>query len=243
MCCALVYLTLDASQTAATCFGFAETLAVAATVLPRDPQLMKLPLLFLVNLFHPCCFEQSISAFRCVRLQEGALVQVGSADVDVLLGDVVHRQLLGLGALLGTILSQLKTRTSIIAPMFGTHLHIAICTLEAELLTIIFRVSSFSSRSLLRSFSRRRRRCSTANSASVYVRSTLWRCCMPRVHPPRLGTLVNPWHRGKKNTVTWSKVTLPRRVFFAFFGMDVAIGGGKKMTLKFIAIKYSDTLF
>lgn len=189
---------------------------------------MKLPLLFLINLFHPCCFEQCISTFRRVRLEEGALVQVGSADVDVLFGDVVHCQLLSLGALLGTILSQLKTRPSIIPPPSVTHLHITICMLEAELLTIIFRASSFSSRSLLRSFSRRRRRCSTANSASVYVRSTLWRCCMPRVHPPRLGTLVNPWQRGKKNTVTWSKVTLPRRAFFAFFGMDVAVEEGGK---------------
>lgn len=115
--------------------------------------------------------------------------------------------------------------------------------LEAELLTIIFKASSFSSRSLLRSFSRRRRRCSTANSASVYVRSTLWRCCMPRVHPPRLGTLVNPWHRGKKNTVTWSKVTLPRRAFFAFFGMDVAMEGWGKMTLEYSVIKNFHTFF
>lgn len=95
----------------------------------------------------------------------------------------------------------------------------------ASLLTFSLRASSFSSLSRLRSFSRRRSCCSTANSASVYVRSALWRCIIPRVHPPRLGTLVKPWHRGKKNTVTWSKVTLPRRGLLAFLRMDVAVDG------------------
>lgn len=90
------------------------------------------------------------------------------------------------------------------------------------ILTFSLRASSFSSLSRLRSFSRRRSRCSTANSARVYVRSTVCRCIMPSVHPPRLGTLVNPWHRGKKNTFTWSNVTLPRRALFDFFRMDVA---------------------
>lgn len=113
------YLTFDASQAAAARFRFAEALAVAAAVLPGDPQLVKLPLLFLINLFHPCCFQQRIAAFRCVRLEEGALVQVGSADVDVVFGDVVHRQLLSLGTLLGTVLSQLRTRTSIMPPLSG----------------------------------------------------------------------------------------------------------------------------
>ena len=48
---------------------------------------------------------------------------------------------------------------------------------------------------------------------------------MPSEQPPRLGTLVKPWHRGKKKTVTWSKVTLPRRARLAFFRIDVAVDG------------------
>lgn len=106
----------------------------------------------------------------------------------------------------------------------------------ASFLTFSLRASSFSSLSLLRNFSRRRSRCSTANSASVYVRSTLWRCIIPRVHPPRLGTLVKPWHRGKKNTVTWSKVTLPRRALLDFLRMDVAVDG-ERVHLEYILSK------
>lgn len=85
-----LYLTFDASQAAATRLRFAETLAVATAVLPGDPQLMQVPLLLLVNLFHTSCFEQCVAMFRRVRLEERALIQVGSTDVDVLLGDVVH---------------------------------------------------------------------------------------------------------------------------------------------------------
>lgn len=59
---------------------------------------------------------------------------------------------------------------------------------------------------------------------------------MPRVHPPRLGTLVNPWHRGKKNTVTWSNVTLPRRALFDFFRMEVAVNE-ERVDLKYISSK------
>lgn len=80
---------------------------------------MELPLLFLVDLLHPRRFEQRVPAFWRVRLEEGALVQVGAADVDVLLGDVVHRQLLGLGALLGTVLGQLKRRAAVTPRLFG----------------------------------------------------------------------------------------------------------------------------
>lgn len=74
---------------------------------------MKLLLLLLIDLFHAGRFEQCIPAFGSVRLQEGALVQVGSADVDIVFGDVVHCQLLGLRALLSTVLGQLRRRTRV----------------------------------------------------------------------------------------------------------------------------------
>lgn len=102
------YLTFDAGQTAAARLGLAESLAVTTTVLPRDSQLVQLPLLLLINLLHTGCFEQRVPTFRWVRLEEGAFLQVGSTDVDVLLWDVIHRELLSLLALLGSILSQLE---------------------------------------------------------------------------------------------------------------------------------------
>jgi len=104
------YLTFDASQAAATCLRVAEALAVTTTVLPGDPQLMQLPLLLLVDLLHASCFEQCIAAFRWIRLEERALIQVGSTDVDVLLRDVVYRQSIRFLAFLGSILCQLKQR-------------------------------------------------------------------------------------------------------------------------------------
>lgn len=50
--------------------------------------------------------------------------------------------------------------------------------------------------------------CSSACSATVYLWMVLCLWTMPRVAPPRLGTLVKPWQRGKLNTVTRSKRTL-----------------------------------
>lgn len=69
---------------------------------------MQLPLLLLVNLLNTGCFEQCVAVFRWVRLKEGDFVDVGSADVDVLLGDVVYSQSLCLLAVLGSILGQLE---------------------------------------------------------------------------------------------------------------------------------------
>lgn len=57
--------------------------------------------------------------------------------------------------------------------------------------------SSFSSFKRRRSFSCRARACSWVNSAREKRRQALWREAIPRVQPPRLGTLVKPWHRGK----------------------------------------------
>lgn len=71
---------------------------------------MQLPLLLFVDLLHTSCFQQCIAAFRRVRLEERAFIEVGSTDVDVLLRDIVHRQLLCLLALLGSILSQLERK-------------------------------------------------------------------------------------------------------------------------------------
>lgn len=106
----LPHLTLDARQAAAAGLGLAEALAVAAADLPRDAQLVQLPLLLLVDLLHAGRFEQSVALLGRVGLQEGAALQAGLAHLaHVLLGDVVHRQLLGLLALLGAVLCQLQT--------------------------------------------------------------------------------------------------------------------------------------
>lgn len=225
------YLTFDASQAAAASLRFAEPLTVATTVLPGEPQLMQLPLFLLVDLLHTSRFEQLIAALGRVRLEKRALVDVGSTDVNILLWDVIHCKFFGLLTLLGSIFCQLNTTkgTKFICHVEQAQFHRSLNHCISFMVhTFSLRASSFSSLSLLRSFSRRRSRCSTANSASEYVRSALWRCIMPRVHPPRLGTLVKPWHRGKKNTVTWSNVTLPRRARLDFLRMDVAMDGKKK---------------
>lgn len=44
---------------------------------------------------------------------------------------------------------------------------------------------------------------------------------------------MKPWHRGKKNTVTWSKVTLPRRALLDFLRIDVAVDG-ERIDLEYI---------
>lgn len=69
-------------------------------------------------------------------------------------------------------------------------------------------VSSLSSLSLSLSLSLRLLRLSWVCSASVYLRRALCFLTMPRVAPPRLGTLVKPWQRWNRNTVTWLKTTL-----------------------------------
>lgn len=88
---------------------------------------MQLPLLLLVDLLHTGLFEQCVATFRRVRLEEWSLLQVGSTDVDVLLGDVVHGELLRLLVLLGSILSQLERTKGIkwltVALKFGWLFH------------------------------------------------------------------------------------------------------------------------
>lgn len=75
-------------------------------------------------------------------------------------------------------------------------------------LTLCFSVWNLFSLRRSRSLSLRLCLCCRACSVSVYLRRALCRCLMPRVAPPRLGTLVKPWHRGKLNSNTWSKRTL-----------------------------------
>lgn len=57
--------------------------------------------------------------------------------------------------------------------------------------------SSLSSFKRSLSFSCRAWACSWVNSAKEKRRQALWREAIPRVQPPRRGTLVKPWHRGK----------------------------------------------
>lgn len=85
------YLTFDACNAAATCLRLTEALAIATTVLPGDPQLMQLPFLLFVDLLYTSCFEQCVAVFGRVRLEERAFLKVGPTDVNILLGDVIHR--------------------------------------------------------------------------------------------------------------------------------------------------------
>lgn len=57
---------------------------------------MQLPLLLLVNFLDAGGLEERMPPFGRVRLQEGAVVYVDAAQVNLILGDVVQRQLVGL---------------------------------------------------------------------------------------------------------------------------------------------------
>lgn len=104
------HLALDARQAAATGLRLAEHLAVAAAVLPRETQLVQLALLLFVYLLDAGGLEERVSPLGRVRLQEGAVVHVHAAQVDLVLGDVVQRQLIGLLRLLSTVLRKLGGR-------------------------------------------------------------------------------------------------------------------------------------
>ena len=105
--CGSSYLTLDASQAAAARLGLAEALAVAAAVLPGQAQLVQLPFLLLVDLLDAGRLEERVALLGGIRVEDGARVRAGPAQVQLLLGHVVHRQTLGRLAVLRAVLGQL----------------------------------------------------------------------------------------------------------------------------------------
>lgn len=94
------YLAFNARQAAAAGLGVADLLAVTTAVLPGQADAVQLPLLLLVNLLHAHGFEQRPPLFGGVGLEEEAVLQVHVADVDVVIGDVLDSELVGLLRLL-----------------------------------------------------------------------------------------------------------------------------------------------
>lgn len=88
----MLYLALDACQTACAGLWLTKALAVTSTGLPGDTQGMKLPLLLLVNTLHPRCQEESLPLSGRVRLKETLILQLRITDVDVnvFMWDLIH---------------------------------------------------------------------------------------------------------------------------------------------------------
>lgn len=81
---------------------------------------MQLTLLLFIDFFHAGGFEDGMPSFRWVRMQEGAIIQIHSAEVDFILGDVIDSQPFSLFGHLGTIFGKLPQEKDIyMIMMFG----------------------------------------------------------------------------------------------------------------------------
>lgn len=101
------HLTFDPSQTTAAALRLTEALAIASAVFSRCTQLMQLTLLLFIDFFDAGGFEDGMPSLRWVRMKEGAIIQIHSAEVDFILGDVIDSQPFSLFGHLGTIFGKL----------------------------------------------------------------------------------------------------------------------------------------
>lgn len=104
-----IYLAFDSCYTARTCLWVTEHSAVAATVLPGQPDGPQLMLLLHVNFLHPRGPQQSPALLRGEGLEEKVLVHLCVFQINVIVRDVLSRERVGLLRLHCTVLSQLKT--------------------------------------------------------------------------------------------------------------------------------------
>ncbi len=105
----IAHLTFDPGQTTAAGLRLAEALAVASTVFSRRTQLMQLTLLIFIDFLYACSFKEGVSSLGGIGMQEGAVIQVYSAEVDFILWDVINSQPVSLFGLLGAIFCKLHT--------------------------------------------------------------------------------------------------------------------------------------
>lgn len=129
---------------------------------------MQLTLLIFIDLFHTSGFEDGVSSLGGVGMQEGAVIQVYSAEVNFILWNVIDGQPVCLFGHLGTILGKLSQEkyiymTATLKPLMSDNNFEKIKLKN----TFSFRASSFSSFNRFLIFSRRRWRCAMANSANV----------------------------------------------------------------------------
>lgn len=104
------YLALDPCDAAGAGLRVTEDPAVAAAVLPGHPDGSQLVLLLHVNLLHPGGAKQGPALLGGQRLQEEVFIHLRVVQVDVVVGDVLRRERVGLLRLHGAVLSQLETR-------------------------------------------------------------------------------------------------------------------------------------
>ena len=116
--CHGIYLALDPRDAAGTGLGFTEDSAVTAAVLPGHPDGPQFMFLLHINLLYPGGTQQGPALLSGERLQEEVLVHLRVVQVDVVVGDVLCRERVGLLRLHRAVLSQLKTRGSHIRVIF-----------------------------------------------------------------------------------------------------------------------------
>lgn len=86
------YLALDPSQAAGAGLRLTEAPTVTSAGCSGEPQPVKLPLLLLVDGFHPRSQQQSLSLFGGDGLKEASILQVRVADAELsfFLSNLVH---------------------------------------------------------------------------------------------------------------------------------------------------------
>ncbi len=127
---------------------------------------MQLTLLIFIDFLHASSFKDGVSSLGGVGMQEGAVIQVYSAEVDFILWDVINSQPVSLFGLLGTIFGKLHTEKGYLHDYDFKTSHVWQHFENLKLKnTFSLRASSFSSLNRFLIFSRRRWRCAMANSA------------------------------------------------------------------------------
>lgn len=104
------HLALDPCDATGAGLRVTEHSTVAAAVLPGHPDGSQFVFLLHINLLYPWGAQQCPSLFGGQRLQEEVLVHLCVVQIDVVVGDVLGRERVGLFRLHRAIVSQLKTR-------------------------------------------------------------------------------------------------------------------------------------
>ena len=107
-----IYLALNAGQAAGAGFWVADARAAAAALLARHAQGAQLVLLLHVDAPDPGGAEESAPLPGGQRLEEEVVVHLHAVHVQVVFGDVVKRQRVGLHGRHGAVLGQLADRES-----------------------------------------------------------------------------------------------------------------------------------
>lgn len=113
-----IYLALNAGQAARARLRVARPPAAAAALLARRPQGAQLVLFVHVDAADPRRAQEDAAPPGGQGLQEEVVVHLGVVHVQVVLGDVVQRQGVGLHGRHGAVLSQLVGGTNYLAIIY-----------------------------------------------------------------------------------------------------------------------------